>query len=485
MTTPLDTAGTSEQYFAQITSVAQALIRAEKSGQATRFDFSGIDDCSYCREEIVPPKKSFRCSACKARIYCSVECQKNGWKYGTVDSPRGVNAQGVSFPNHKQYCKDNTRHMTRLTETRAILMQFPWGRLEKDGSFSHNIARGRFRVLGSNDMGFWSQRCGPAPHQDEGQMPNRHGSSKSGVFAQMDVKTFEHLDGKYLLKDQHFGDQEGWKLPPHLIPYRDFASADTRPVLVTEFGEPIKDWDSWYRWRKLPLESPAALIMNYPMTLYQFITNCLELTNATKGSPAERIPLNVHMLGVEVELNYLPIFSELALLLPYHNIQLTMFGFSVHKLCLEAREYSTSLAAQSLVDKPVFTYTAPVACGSSTLEIFLRGEAPRWPIQAPPTIPPDALVACNAGLASYSGWAEVIRIAHMLEIPFAVSEYMEQSAEVQRSTFSAVLAGIESQYRPRKGYPIALNPFQGPGQRHVSKMPNTINGFTMVVVKND
>ncbi|THH29344.1 hypothetical protein EUX98_g4855 [Antrodiella citrinella] len=295
-------------------------------------------------------------------------------------------------------------------------------------------------------------------------------------------ETFAHLDGKDLLGVRHLSDKDGWKLPLRLIPYRDFTSADTRPVLVTEFGEPIKDWDSWYQWRKLPLESPAALIMNFPMTVYHLITNCLELTNATRGSPRKRIPFKVHMLGVEVELNYLPIFSELALLLPHHDIQLIMIGFSVPKLWTEARKHPTSLAAQALLGKPVFSYTAPLECGSSTLEIFLHGEAPTWPTRTVPFVRLEAIVACNAGLASYQGWVGVIRAAHMFDTPFTVSEYMEQSAEIQRAVFPAML--VLPRLCPRKEYPIALNPFQGPGQRYVSRLPNAVNGFTMVVVKN-
>lgn len=95
---------------------------------------------------------------------------------------------------------------------------------------------------------------------------------------------------------------------------------------------------------------------------------------------------------------------------------------------------------------------------------------------------PDAIVARNAGLSSYPEWIPVVRAAHLLEIPFAVTEYAEQSAEQQRSTIPRWLEGLP----PRSEYPIALNPFQRPGQRGIPvvRMPNVSNGFTLTVVKN-
>ncbi|KAH8102056.1 hypothetical protein BXZ70DRAFT_890805 [Cristinia sonorae] len=429
----------------------------------------------YCQQVIESPRKPLRCSACKAVLYCSKECAKRGWNHATVNAQPGT-------PTHKELCADNARHMKRLPETQAITKQFPWGRLETDGSFNRDIARGRFGVLGSDDVGFWSHKGGPVPHQNNGPFkPAPSGYMAS--FSRM-IEGFDHLDGKDLLKTRHLSDQDGWKLPSRLIPYRDFPSDDKRPIIVTEFGEPVKDWDSWYRWRKIPKESPAALIMDFPMSVYQMVVNCLEITNATIGSEEKRIQIHIQMLGVEVELNYLPLFSELALLLPYHDIKLVMFGYSVHKLWQESRKHPKSLVAKSSPTTPIFTYKAPVECGSGSIEVFLQGESPTWSPTDSPFGRPDALVACNAGLGSYPDWVPVIIAAHVLEIPFATTEYAEQSAETQRSSFPIMVMGRAA---PRKEYPIELNPFQSPGQRGLPmiRLPNTINGFTLVVVKNE
>lgn len=244
--------------------------------------------------------------------------------------------------------------MQRLPVTTAILKQFPWGRIESDGSFNNDIARGRFGVLGSSGMGFWSHRGGPVPHQQQGPFvstlttPGSYGEQISKMLT-----GFDHLDGKDLLGKKHLTDEEGWKLPLNLIPFRHFALDERRPILVTDFGEPIKDWDSWYRWRKLPKESIAALLMTFPLSVYQLLVHCLEITNPNAGKKDKRIPLHVQILGVEVELNYIPLYVFVFLIYPSHTINkrttadFPNWHFSYHTM-ISSSSCSATLRTSSL-----------------------------------------------------------------------------------------------------------------------------------------
>lgn len=196
--------------------------------------------------------------------------------------------------------------MENLPRTQAIVKGFPWGRLESDGSFSFDIARGRFGVLGGSDYGYWSHQGGPASgHQSGGG--SVHGSSPYVGGSRKLANSFEHLDGKDLLGMNHLSDDEGWKLPSNLIPYLNFPSPIARPTSVTKFEQGVVDWDSWHRWRKLTKESPAALLMNFPMSVYQMVVNCLELTSSSAGQPNQRVNLTLHLLGTDVQLNSLPL----------------------------------------------------------------------------------------------------------------------------------------------------------------------------------
>ena len=99
--------------------------------------------------------------------------------------------------------------MERLPEVQDVLKSFPWGRIEADGIFSVDLAKGRFNVLGGNGMGFWSQRGGPIPHQDLGDV---HGPSNPMISKIL--RAFEHLDGHDLLyQKDHLSDEQGWMLP--------------------------------------------------------------------------------------------------------------------------------------------------------------------------------------------------------------------------------------------------------------------------------
>ncbi|KAF9040270.1 hypothetical protein BDZ89DRAFT_944960 [Hymenopellis radicata] len=467
-------------YFGSLTRGAKSLIEAEKSGRSTEhLDFGVAAVCASCKQTILPPKKLLRCTACKAIIYCSKECSKQDWNLGTA----------LKIQTHKVLCPNNKRHMARLDETQAILTQFPWGRLETDGTFNDSVARGRFDVLGGSDYGFWSHRGGPVPHDNMGELAKLVENDAYVKVLKPLLAKFDHLEGKDLLKEDHLSDVDGWKLETRLIPYRQFPSASKRPQIVTELDRRISSWESWYEWRGLSKESPAALLMSFPLTAYWLITNCLQLTRASAGRPEKRVPLHLHAIGAEVELNYLPLFSELALLLPYHDIKLVLFGQSVEKLLAIAKKsHRLSLAGKSSSSTPVFAYEAPKECGSGRIEIFLHGASSVW---GPEMLSaaneyggrPDGVIAFNAGLGSYQAWIPVIQSIHRAVMPFAVTEYTEHSCEMQRATFPQMVRLVNAE--PMKEYKIEMNPFQRPGQRGIPsfRLPNIVNGYTMVVCK--
>ncbi|KAJ7743693.1 hypothetical protein DFH07DRAFT_777308 [Mycena maculata] len=149
----------------------------------------------------------------------------------------------------------------------------------------------------------------------------------------------------------------------------------------------------------------------------------------------ERQVVDVHYLGVETELNYLPLFSELALLLPNTHINLTIFSPATHALPGTAtRQYPRSIAVRA---GPVWEYTAPRSTGGSSIAISLYREKPRPPIlrelkvrpftgawdrsvyMLVPVVP-AAVVAPNAGILGH--W----RTARGHNIPFACTDYAQQ-----------------------------------------------------------
>ncbi|KJA27125.1 hypothetical protein HYPSUDRAFT_198414 [Hypholoma sublateritium FD-334 SS-4] len=127
---------------------------------------------------------------------------------------------------------------------------------------------------------------------------------------------------------------------------------------------------------------------------------------------------------------------------------------------------------------------APPECGSGAISIHLNSASENW--SATNSDLPDALVACNASLGSYREWFPVIQAAHLKRIPFATTEYAEQSAEHQRNMMPIILSGSGVSPCPVEEFKIQLNPFQRPGQRPIPmyRLPNVVNGFTLIVYKN-
>ncbi len=83
------------------------------------------------------------------------------------------------------------------------------------------------------------------------------------------------------------------------------------------------DWSAYYSWRGLPLSSPVAFILHWPLSVYFVLQRLLprlgkspifHTVYASSGSePTRRIlqskTLHIHLIGVEMELDMLPTFK--------------------------------------------------------------------------------------------------------------------------------------------------------------------------------
>ena len=107
--------------------------------------------------------------------------------------------------------------------------------------------------------------------------------------------------------DDELGAAEGKVKDRAQVPLYSFEGADSERVpTMVDPEKDLKDWASWYAWRKLPMASPAALLMSFPLSVYQLLARVLALV-ATDSSPEKRQKLEVHYLGVERELNIVPL----------------------------------------------------------------------------------------------------------------------------------------------------------------------------------
>ena len=118
---------------------------------------------------------------------------------------------------------------------------------------------------------------------------------------------------------QRLSYQQGFALETQLLP-------PERPVVVEDCTIAgiqresqcnlldINSWEEYYKLRNIPLKSPVALLLTFPLTIYHALLKygAVPITVARMLSRQIRI----HVVGIEKELNFLDIFKELAFLLP-------------------------------------------------------------------------------------------------------------------------------------------------------------------------
>ncbi|KAL6303860.1 hypothetical protein BKA93DRAFT_734251 [Sparassis latifolia] len=478
----LSTAGLgSADTFAMAYKYAREWEKAEKAGDTRK-----LQKLDFGVGPMVRLFFHFHASGCQAVIYCSRACQVADWK--TPKMPRA--------PTHKELCASNkaSEHMKRIPYFTSVLRQFPWARIEPDGTCSHDVLKARLGVLGSGiSFGYWSVPGGLQPHDDSTASRGEPDSEAKKLLRVRRTEGYVHGD---VLRDEAWPtDVDMWKIKDKvdangsLVP-RLFFSDEFMPPVRVERGQ-VYDWKSWYEWRGLSMASPASLLMDYPMTVYHLLTDILHVVN-DDATVEKRQALEVHYIGAEVELNFLPLFSELALLLPHVDITLVFFGKAVYDLVRSARQkYPGSLATQDIV----WSYTSPKKAGGGSVVIKLYSQGEAWTRGVAKESPPDALVGLNAGLLNYTTWSDPVIFSAVLNIPFAITDYAEQSMETCATGVQTMLRGQASHaFMPgsphyaaltrTRSRPITVNPFHRPGQRPlpVVRMPNYYNGFAMPLV---
>ncbi|KZP24904.1 hypothetical protein FIBSPDRAFT_929497 [Athelia psychrophila] len=474
--------------FAHFYQGAREIKAAERSGKPEdlkKLDFSLAPQCMRCKRPCINMSTGqftpMRCTGCLAVIYCGRNCQKADWK-----TPVGPGAL-----IHKNMCLKNKEYMKRVPHFRAVVEQFSWSRVETDGTFPWELIKARFGVLGAGGLrfGYWSTPGGIKSHDT-----SAHELLKpSGV--EYTKRSKDYMHGDIMLENEWPTDIELWKIEEKHVPHLFFTDEYPWPKKV-KTGD-IKDWKSWYQWRGLTFDSPAALLMDGPLSIYHLLVNVLHVVQ-TDSTPEKRQSLKVHFIGAESEMNFLPLFSELALLLPNTDIELVVFGKPAYDLVHKARKsYPGSIATNDIV----WSYTAPRKCGGGSIKIKLSSKDEIWSRTSlgdnGPDNVPDAMVGLNAGLFNYRSWEDPILFSTIIDIPFAVTEYAEQSADqtadnlpIMRGNFLASLSPGTREHsqlgKPRK-HMITVNPFHRPGQRGlpVVRMPNGYNGFVIPIVTSD
>uniref|UniRef100_A0A8D0GUE0 Zinc finger MYND-type containing 15 n=1 Tax=Sphenodon punctatus TaxID=8508 RepID=A0A8D0GUE0_SPHPU len=260
--------------------MSKAPMRGWGPKPAFSFPSMRVRGCHVCKRHSFEGRLS-ACQQCCAVLYCSESCRKGDWNRSRADT------------GHQFWCQRMAGYMSRTQE----LADLPF-------TFAAEVTSETF-----NKEGFLATR-----------------GLTRGYWA-----------GESMLVD---GVVDGGRGPPlggavltHVLPGNPFealcaegssALSPTpreRPPPRSYFGS----WKDYYEWRGLPLGSPLAVLMTYPLTAYYIITRLTpqhfpELNLLNKQS------LKVHVLEPSREVQLLMLFWELAVLLPLVSLELLFVG---------------------------------------------------------------------------------------------------------------------------------------------------------------
>jgi hypothetical protein len=260
--------------------------------------------------------------------------------------------------------------------------------------------------------------------------------------------------------------QNGFKLDEELIPTECHITDDDLVRCSIEHDEcnlpRLRSWDDYYLLRKIPLSSPVALLLTFPLTIYHAIQK-YGAVPVTVSRMLKR-QLRIHVVGIEKEMNFLDLFKEIGYILPF-DVKVELV-FIVREDMLPP-SYSKSEQGNDRYDLQI----------NLTSNVSLLVKSGTYGGSIDPNFdcgsgPPDMLIGMNAGLFAYESWRDVIEYLNENNGVVGVfTDYNEHSG-----TNCASLGGGKSRES------LNVNPFRQPRAMPVYSMnlPQFSNGFMYV-----
>lgn len=412
--------------------------------------------CGGCRKKASRMDEFNQCAQCKSVKYCSKSCQKLDWKEG--------GKAPFCYRKHQQLCpimkEANEEFNSSEDKGVGLRKYFKWSDQHhpKVGSFFENEYLIRLGLNKQSDTSFWS-----APHPLLGSFENTHDSLTPANPFTTFLGEQKFRNGAMLLRSKFPPLSYGW------VNLKDGEYPTTKSPKKKP-GNPIKNWKEYMEFRELSPTSVAPLLLHNVLTVYQML-NELDIQCGEKL---------VYLLGAEIELNMIPLFGELAYLMPDIDLTLVMISPSVKKICEEAKDHPNSIITKSHAVGPniVVYENNPAGFGRIRIALYPTEEYFHEARDLPRC---QAVLGLNAGIEAYTSWHPTLLQLVKSDIPFVVSDH---SAISIFGITNFVIPGLHSrdkEFRPI-GLESKLNPFHSPVARDIGIMvlPNVNNGYLLI-----
>ncbi|XP_053749308.1 zinc finger MYND domain-containing protein 15 [Panthera pardus] len=235
-------------------------------------------------------------------------------------------------------------------------------------------------------------------------------------------------------------------------------------------------WQDYYTWRGLGLDSPMAVLLTYPLTVYYVITHLVpqsfpELNIQNKQS------LKIHVVEAGKEFDLVMVFWELLVLLPHVALELQFVGDGLppesdqQHFTLQRDGPEVSVRPGSGVSGRLSSGTKEKG-GRRDLQIKVSAR-PYHLLQGPK---PDVVIGFNSGFGLKDTWLSSLPRLQSLRVPAFFTESSEYGCVMDDQTMAVATGGGTSPPRP--------NPFRSPFRLRAADncMPWYCNAFIFHLV---
>lgn len=235
-------------------------------------------------------------------------------------------------------------------------------------------------------------------------------------------------------------------------------------------------WQDYYTWRGLSLDSPVAVLLTYPLTVYYVITHLVpqsfpELNIQNKQS------LKIHVVEAGKEFDLVMVFWELLVLLPHVALELQFVGDGLppesdqQHFTLQRNGPEVSARSGPGVSARLNSGTKEKG-GHRDLQIKVSAR-PYHLLQGPK---PDLVIGFNSGFGLKDTWLSSLPRLQSLRVPAFFTESSEYGCVMDDQTMAVATGGGTSPPQP--------NPFRSPFRLRAGDncMPWYCNAFIFHLV---
>ncbi|XP_058415911.1 zinc finger MYND domain-containing protein 15 isoform X2 [Diceros bicornis minor] len=235
-------------------------------------------------------------------------------------------------------------------------------------------------------------------------------------------------------------------------------------------------WQDYYTWRGLSLDSPMAVLLTYPLTVYYIITHLVpqsfpELNIQNKQS------LKIHVVEAGKEFDLVMVFWELLVLLPHMALELQFVGDGLPPES-DQQHFTLQRDSPEVSARPGPGVSARLSSGTkekgSRRDLQIKVSArPYHLLQGPK---PDLVIGFNSGFGLKDTWLSSLPRLQSLRVPAFFTESSEYGCVMDDQTMAVATGGGTSPPQP--------NPFRSPFRLRAGDncMPWYCNAFIFHLV---